>query len=142
MDWEKIVVPVAGVLALALQLLREGVGRGGRRAKVKRDLEILNLLPDSSKARSELQTHVDNVIRGMIRDETEKRRDAYAAILGIMFLGLAYWAAGLGAKFWSPWLALASTLALLGVVALYQGLVPHKRDERGRIIREERPSRK
>ena len=136
MDWDKLVIAGAGLLAVALQLLRERAGRSGMRAQLKTDLEIVALLPDSSDVKARLQANIDERIGRMIKDESEKRRDLYSTLLGVFLLAFAAWMTTIGDRFWSFWLAPADFVALLGAVGLFQGLVPHKRDERGRIINE------
>lgn len=134
MDWDKIAVAGAGVLAVALQLLRDRAGRSSTRSHVKHDLEILALLPESSAAKARLEASIDERVGRMLEDEAEKRRDPYSTLLGIIFLVLAVWMTTIGTRFWSLWLVPAAILLLFGLVGLFQGLVPQKRDEKGRII--------
>jgi hypothetical protein len=134
-DWEEIVAAATTAVVVALEVLRVRLGRGGRRAELKQDLEILSLLPEGSETRDHLKAHVDRVVMGLINDEAEKRRDPYGVFLGLVFLALGVWVGTLGSRLW---LALAGFLALLGVLALWQNAIPRRRDERGRIIEEGR----
>jgi hypothetical protein len=134
MSWDTagaVAVAALSVAGASLQLVRV---REGRRGAVKRDLEILALLPPESEAYSALSRHVqDRVIRSVRADESARRDPSgIAAALVCMSLGaiLVPVAASSGGWWWLLG-ASGAFLALVGIYGSYESFPRRFRDAKG-----------
>lgn len=129
-DWDKIIVAIAGLMVVSLQFVREWAGREGRSARIKRDLEILALLPEESEAYTRLQGHIETSIARMLSERTQKRRSLNDAVQGLVLLGLGIWVTTLEA----PFFLIGVPLACAGAFMLIVGVVPLRRGPGGSIL--------
>jgi hypothetical protein len=121
----------AAAVAAAGKIWSDRRARGGARELIKRDLELLGLLPADSPVQPELREHVEHAIRRLIDDEQEKRRDP----LGIGLAAFLLLSAALALRAGGYWIWLAAPTGLLGVIGMAQDAVPRRRDDRGRPLR-------
>ncbi|MFE9956182.1 hypothetical protein [Micromonospora sp. NPDC005299] len=137
MGWDtygQITVAVLTIGAAVLQVQR----RGGRRAEIRQDLELLALLPKGSEAHRLMTKHIDSSVTKLIGVESEKRRDWTGVVLAIIFIAgaltavyYAFQASGLLSVV--LWVA-AVLVGTIGAAGLAQDVVPRKRDAKGRPI--------
>jgi protein-S-isoprenylcysteine O-methyltransferase Ste14 len=142
MSWDTfgaVAAALLGVVAGVIQLMR---GREGGRAAIKRDLEILGLLPAGSKAHHELSRQVQDRVIRTIRTEEGARRDptGVAAAVTCLLLGavLTFLAVRNG-RFW--WVLLPVGVLFLGM-AVYGAIVSTRRtqrDAKGNPVKEPGP---
>ncbi len=129
---------ILAVLALGVAVIQYLRSRGGPRAQLREEAELLQLLPEG-ETRDRLAAHVDSAVAKLISRESELRRDPSGIVLGLAFIAAAIFAGYFGytaeTLVWAIvlWLT-ASLLGLLGIVGFVQDVVPRKRDEKGRPI--------
>lgn len=130
-----IVVAILGVLAAGLQL-RPPQERG-QRAKLRKDAELLALLPQGSSAYSLLAAHIEWQVRQLVEQQTTKRRDITGIITGTMLVvfgaGLIWQGHDAGLWRWL-WYPLAALLILLGTIVAGTALEKRDRDRKGRPV--------
>jgi hypothetical protein len=63
-------------------------GRTDPRDVIKKDLDLLAMLPEVSPVRSQLLRHVEDSIKSLIHSEDQLRRDPLSVVLGLIFLAL------------------------------------------------------
>jgi hypothetical protein len=136
MNWDtasKVAVAALTVLGVLLQLVRRPDGRHGQ---VKRNLELLALLPDDSSSRSRLLRHIDESVERLISNDDELRRDPTGIGIAVVFLvaACALVVVAIRSGDWWWWLIVAF-LVLFGIVGLGQDATRRKRDAKGRPIR-------
>ncbi|MFB6564288.1 hypothetical protein ACFCYH_36285 [Streptomyces sp. NPDC056400] len=107
---------------------------------MKLDLEILELLPDESDVKVELQGHVESAIRRIITVEDISRRDPIAIATGVVGIlgsgGLFYGGANSGGWWWY----VAAAYVLVGSIGiLVLGNRKRLRDISGRAFIEAPP---
>lgn len=140
MNWNAI---VGGALALALGLIsigREWSGSRGVRSRIKQDLELLGQLPKDSAVRDELRTHVDRSIARLIESEHELRRDPTGMVLAA-FLALATtWMVAKAIDGSGLWWVGAGATGLFAVAGFAVSVQKVRRDERGRVIKQDKAS--
>lgn len=130
-----IAIAALGLVAVWIQNRRS---KDGRRSQIKQDLELLNLLPQESGARSDLMTHIDMEIVHLIKGEGELTRDGSGISLAIVILAIAISLVILAIinSGWS-WLLLIPSILLgtLGAVGLGESAPKKKRDSKGGRIK-------
>jgi hypothetical protein len=144
-DWgsaAEIAVAALAVLAAGLKLIDVRTRVPRRRRQLMHNLDLRDRLAENSDARKRLEGFIDKAVIEMVIDETEKRRDPTGVVLAGLLLAAAGWAAY---QYWAhdghwAWLLLAGSLAVIGVVGMAQDVVPRRRDERGRPIRQAKAS--
>ncbi len=137
-DWDTFGQVMVAVLAVGAALLQFRRTRGGPRAQIRQDIELLELLPQGP-TRDRMVAHVESSVDKLIERETELRRDPMGIGLGIAFIAGAvvagYFATDAPNFMWAMVLALlAFVFGLIGLVGFIQDVVPRKRDEKGRPI--------
>lgn len=137
MNWGDLVGALSGVAVAVLRLVGVRSSRGRRRDQIKRDLEIVQLLPEASAARSELLAHIEDSLNVLIKDERERRRNPSGVVLGLVLVGIAGWAASAATRGGSAWWwLLAIPLGAIGLFGAVDDATRRRRDERGRPIEE------
>lgn len=141
MKWDafgQVLVAVLTVGAAYLQIQRQ---RTTPRQSVMHDLDILDRLPETSRARAQLAEHIDRVILKSIEGETDLRRDGSGIAIAVVILmgSIAAFYYGWSA---SPFVklalwAFAIFLLALGGVGLEQTLPKRRRDAKGNEIKDE-----
>lgn len=139
MTWD-----IAGKFLLALVTIIVGAvqfwPRGGRRARIKSDVELYSLLPEEIENRDEFKRHISSQLAQLIKHETVKRRDPTGIILGVVFtaggsyLGVLAFNGG----WWWLFLVLAIVGVPIGIAMIADGLSKGERDERGRLLKKNR----
>jgi hypothetical protein len=133
--WSKVIVGALAVTAAALKIGESFRARSARLGEIKTLLEVAEMLPESSPARSSALTHAEGMLKGLITDEQVKRRYPTGIALSLMCLAGAIWAGyGAIATTWWWWLA-AIPLLVFAVTGLVDGVVPRERDTTGRAVR-------
>jgi hypothetical protein len=139
MDWDtwpKVLVSALAVVAGALKLWEIYRARTARLTELKTLLEVADLLPDESAAKSIATAHVERRLAGFVKDEQEKRRNAAGmtlALLFIVFSGTAAYGAIFESRWW--WIP-AVPFLIFGFVGFSQDGVKRERDAKGRAIRD------
>lgn len=133
MDWGAVVVAGITAVAAVAKVVLDRNHIGGTRARIRRDLDLLERMPEG-EAKNALSDFVDRRVLALVTDEQTKTRDLNGVVLAILFLASAAWMAAqaLSSDGSSVWWVGAVPLALFGVVGLSQDAVPRERDERGR----------
>jgi hypothetical protein len=135
-----LVIAALGVIAAFVQT-RRNQDRG--RSQVRQDVELFNLLPEKSAARSELLTHIDKQVIRLIKNEEELTRDPTGVLLAFIFLLVASALTVTCFREGGVWWFLivpASFFGIFGLVGLGQDLPRRRRDPRGRAISSEAKS--
>ncbi|NUS72685.1 MAG: hypothetical protein HOQ05_04680 [Corynebacteriales bacterium] len=139
MTWD-----IAGKFLLALVTIIVGAiqfwPRGGRRARIKSDVELYSLLPEEIENREEFRQHISAQLAQLIKRETVKRRDPIGIVLGIVFTGGGAYLGVLAFKggWWWFFLVLAIVGVPLGMVMIADALPKAERDDSGRRLKKNR----
>ncbi len=132
---------IAGVVITALigiggLWLRQREIADGESRRILRDLEIVDALPETSAARSNLLALVDAAVMAMILNRATKRRNGGTIAIGVFFMLLsALLLAGISQGGWW-WFAVVplvftATFALYGTI---EGSIKGERDARGNLV--------
>ncbi|MFE1796895.1 hypothetical protein ACFW9L_12085 [Streptomyces sp. NPDC059517] len=128
------VVAVCGVVGLIIQARRSRHVMDD----VKRDLEVLALLPEESEQRADLQTLIEGAVERYIADQRDMTRDLSGVAFAV-FLAAAsaflWWLPVTNGGYWWWSAVVAAPFSLLGVVGFFESIVPARRDSKGNKIK-------
>ncbi|MGA4801238.1 hypothetical protein [Streptomyces lavendulocolor] len=128
---------VVGILAFAGVLWQGRRPRFDSRDRLKRDLELLEAMPDDLAVKAEYKQHISKAFELLIRDEDERSRDPRGVVLGIILMIVSAWLLWTAFDLGGWWHVLTAFGGLLFIVAAFgtaQDVTKHHRDERGRVI--------
>ena len=125
-----------GVISTTVPLANNRVARKDLRKNIQADISILSDLPEGSRQREALLTHIDASIDRLIVDQA-RRRDPLGIGLALAFLGVSVptgiWAISAGG--WWLWLLVPVFFVfVLGSAGLAQDASRLRRDEKGRPV--------
>lgn len=132
----KIAVAVLTILAAGFEVVRR---RANSRDRIKQDLELLQLLPEGSKARVKLTEHVENRVLKLIEHDEELRRDPTGIAFSVIFFALAAACIGYavhGGSWWWLLVVPGAFLLLISISGFSQDVRKLKRDEKGRPVKQ------
>jgi len=138
-DWDvvaKVTSAIAGTAAVVTKVFADRSAAGRRRAEIKSDVELMNMLPLGNPSRELLDEHVRLSIERLVRRERERRRDASGVVLGLVLivLGLVFARFAVNASAW--WWLAAAPFGALGAYGAMESGARRRRDERGHVIPE------
>ncbi|MFI6021043.1 hypothetical protein ACIBCP_25805 [Streptomyces sp. NPDC051287] len=129
------VVAVCGVIGLVIQ---------GRRSQhvmndVKRDLEVLALLPEGSEQRASLQLSIEGAVARYVADQRDKTRD-WSGVAVALFLATAgaflWWLPASNGGYWWWCVVGAIPFSLFGFFGFFESIARARRDSKGIRIKD------
>lgn len=129
------VVAVCGVVGLIIQARRSRHVMDN----VKRDLEVLALMPEGSEQRASLQLSIEETVARYVADQRDKTRDhsgaAVAACLATAGAFLWWLPASNGGYWW--WCAVGAVpFSVFGVIGFFESIALARRDSKGIRIKD------
>ncbi|MFD5846855.1 hypothetical protein [Streptomyces chartreusis] len=125
------VVAASGIAGLYLQARRTTLHAA---EEIKRELDILDLLPENSKMRKPLQERIEGSLERYIAKQKEHTRDwsgvAVAVILDLSAAFFAAMALNNGGWWWLS-LVVALPFGVFGIVGFLESIANTKRDANG-----------
>jgi hypothetical protein len=132
------VTPIlVGLLAFAGVLWQGRRPRFDSRDRLRRDLELLEAMPDDLEVKAEYKQHISKAFESLIKDEDERSRDPRGVVLGIVLMIVGAWLVWTAFDLGGWWHVLTVFGMLLFSVAAFgtaQDATKQRRDERGRVI--------
>lgn len=128
------VVAVCGVVGLVIQARRSR----HEMDDVKRDLEVLALLPDDSEQRAPLQASIEEALARYVADQRDKTRDPSGTALAVLLAGAAsflWWQSASNGGYWWWSAVVAVPCSVFGVVGFFESFLRARRDSKGIRIR-------
>lgn len=107
-------------------------------AKVLKDLEIYNALPDTSVAKGQLLKHIDQKVGMLIKNDSALSRHPFGIVLAIIFITLGSYLTWFFIDLGSWWrFALIGSIfvIILGIAGFAQDVSKKERDQNGRPIK-------
>lgn len=133
----QVAIAALGSISAAVPILGKRSSRKNVRVNLAQDVAMLKDLPESSRAKTLLTSHIERQIE-LISTVDERRRDPTGIGLALGFIAIAT-LGGIGAiQKGGGWLWLLVPVVLmflLGSVGLSQDATKHKRDDKGRPIK-------
>jgi hypothetical protein len=140
MTWDTAGIVTAGALSVVAAGLQLARSREGGRSAIKRDLEILGLLPPQSEAHRVLSDQVQRRVVTSVRADDETRRDPAGIAIGAACIGigalLGFVTGRQGGWWWLAWIA-AALFAVVGAVGLAISIPKQRRDAKGNQVKDE-----
>ncbi len=114
--------------------------RGGRRSRIKADLELYKLLPEDLPHRDAFRESIGLQVQRLIEHETVKRRHASTVVTGLIFLALGVYPIVLAfhGGWWLTLFPVGAAASFVGIATITDGLTKGERDERGRLVKKRR----
>lgn len=135
MTWPQALVAIAGSVVAGLAILREWPAMRGPVPRIRRQLDLLDALPDDSAVRTILREAIDQDVHEMLTAQRELRRDPGGMALGAVILVGGVWAVVEAASGGAAWQwAVGAVFVLLGTVGFASDATAARRDERGRRL--------
>lgn len=136
MEWGQVIAIVGAATVAVAALSRELIAGRGVRARLRQDVELLNLLPKDSEAHELLSAHVDRAVAQLVEYDSEMRRDWSGVGAGVMVSVFAVISA-IRAREGSDWFWLLVAFWVLCAIALLsEGLPKAHRTASGSRIKE------
>ncbi|OII67459.1 hypothetical protein [Streptomyces sp. CC77] len=134
------VTPImVGLLAFAGVLWQGRRPRFDSRDRLKKDLELLEAMPDDIPIKSDYKQHISKSFEALIRDEDRRSRNPRGVVLGVLLMVVGGWLIwvgfDLGGGWWHFLTAFGVLLFLIAAFGTTEDATMHQRDERGRVIR-------
>ncbi|MFI0788559.1 hypothetical protein ACH4Q6_23535 [Streptomyces lydicus] len=142
MKWTDLTPVLIALLSLAGVVWQSRRTRYDGRDRLKRDIELLAMMPDDLEGKSRYREHVDASITTLIEDEDVRSRDWVGISMGLTLLTIAVvlaWAGVSNGGWWHLLTLTAGVVLFTGVACLSISLGKHRRDERGRVISRTQP---
>jgi hypothetical protein len=137
-DWSSATATGFAVALGVIAVAREWSTNRGARSRIKQDLELLALLPDTSPVKQALAAHIERSVTQLITSDDERRRDWSGFSLAVAFAIVTFALANsaLDENGWTrgAWWAAATIVGLLAVTGITSSLRKVRRDERGRDL--------
>ncbi|MFF7414166.1 hypothetical protein [Streptomyces lydicus] len=137
MKWTDLTPVLIALLSLAGVVWQSRRTRYDGRDRLKRDIELLAMMPDDLEGKSRYREHVDASIATLIEDEDVRSRDWVGISMGLTLLAIAVVLAWVGVGnggWWHLLTVTAGFIVFAAVVCLSISAGKHRRDERGRVI--------
>ncbi|ARH91646.1 hypothetical protein ACF082_31380 [Streptomyces lydicus] len=142
MKWTDLTPVLIALLSLAGVVWQSRRTRYDGRDRLKRDIELLAMMPDDLEGKSRYREHVDASISILIEDEDVRSRDWVGISMGLTLLAIAVVLAWVGVGnggWWHLLTVTAGFIVFAAVVCLSISAGKHRRDERGRVISRTQP---
>ncbi|MDC7338553.1 hypothetical protein [Streptomyces lydicus] len=142
MKWTDLTPVLIALLSLAGVVWQSRRTRYDGRDRLKRDIELLAMMPDDLEGKSRYREHVDASISTLIEDEDVRSRDWVGISMGLTLLAIAVVLAWVGVGnggWWHLLTVTAGFIVFAAVVCLSISAGKHRRDERGRVISRTQP---
>ncbi|MFI0152646.1 hypothetical protein [Streptomyces lydicus] len=142
MKWTDLTPVLIALLSLAGVVWQSRRTRYDGRDRLKRDIELLAMMPDDLEGKSRYREHVDASIATLIEDEDVRSRDWVGISMGLTLLAIAVVLAWVGVGnggWWHLLTVTAGFIVFAAVVCLSISAGKHRRDERGRVISRTQP---
>ncbi|MET8996965.1 hypothetical protein [Amycolatopsis sp. NPDC004169] len=132
--WSKVLIAALGAVAAGLKIWEMYRARPARLSELKSLMDIANLLPDDSEARSTVTSHVETRLASFVSDEQTKRREPTGIGLGLLFIVGGCWLVYTAVTASPWWWFLAAPVLILGVSGFTRDVSRRERDARGRPL--------
>ncbi|MBV2353469.1 hypothetical protein KUM39_03700 [Streptomyces sp. J2-1] len=134
------VTPIAvGFLAFAGVLWQGRRPRFDGRDRLKKDLDLLEAIPDDLPIKDAYKQHISDSFEALIRDEDRRSRDPRGVVLGILLMVVGGWLTWVGfdqgGGWWHFLTAFGVLLFLIAAFGTVEDSTKRQRDERGHVIR-------
>ncbi|MFI9355077.1 hypothetical protein [Streptomyces lydicus] len=142
MKWTDLTPVLIALLSLAGVVWQSRRTRYDGRDRLKRDIELLAMMPDDLEGKSRYRDHVNASLATLIEDEDVRSRDWVGISMGLTLLGIAVVLAWVGVGnggWWHLLTVTAGFTVFAAVVCLSISAGKHRRDERGRVISRTQP---
>ncbi|GIH16952.1 hypothetical protein [Rugosimonospora africana] len=133
----QLVIAILGLVAATVPAVRIGRRRSQRAEQLRRDLELLRLIPETSPSRQLFADDIERRLASLVRSEIVGRRDRDGLVGSAVFIGVG---AGFGALgifndgLWRLFLIPAIVLLVAGLAILPMYLRKVPRDTKGNAI--------
>jgi hypothetical protein len=133
----QLVIAVLGLVAATVPAVRISRRRSQRAAQLRRDLELLHLIPETSPSRELLAKDIERRLASFVQAETAGRRNTDGIIGSAVYIGIGVGFASLGVfngGLWRLFLIPAVVLLAAGLAILPTFLRKVPRDSKGNPI--------